>query len=134
MPSFAADDRQWVYAGADGYAGIQGFFEEVESYRYKLHVRVFLSRYRTQSRCPRCAGTRLKAEALSVKVGGATIADLCNHTIEDLAAFVENLRLGAARRWWRATSSACFAPSCPSSRAWVSATSRSRARRGRSRG
>ncbi len=88
-------DREWVYAGADGYGGIQGFFEEVESYRYKLHVRVFLSRYRTQSRCPRCEGTRLKPEALSVKVGGATIAELCDRTIEDLAAFVEDLRLGS---------------------------------------
>ena len=86
-------DREWVYAGADGYGGIQGFFEEVESYRYKLHVRVFLSR--TQSRCPRCEGTRLKPEALSVKVGGATIAELCDRTIEDLAAFVEDLRLGS---------------------------------------
>jgi excinuclease ABC subunit A len=89
-----APDRAWVYAGAEGYGGIQGFFEEVESYRYKLHVRVFLSRYRTQSRCPRCEGTRLKPEALCVKVGGATIAELCDRTIEDLAAFVENLRLG----------------------------------------
>ena len=95
MPSSARADREWVYAGADGYGGIQGFFEEVESYRYKLHVRVFLSRYRTQSRCPRCEGTRLKPEALSVKVGGATIAELCDRTIEDLAAFVEDLRLGS---------------------------------------
>ena len=86
-------DREWVYAGANGFSGIQGFFEEVESYRYKLHVRVFLSRYRSQSRCPRCAGTRLKPEALSVRVGGATIAELCERTVEDLAAFVEALSL-----------------------------------------
>jgi len=86
-------DRAWVYAGAEGYTGIQGFFEEVESYRYKLHVRVFLSRYRSQSRCPRCTGTRLKPEALSVRVGGATIAELCDRTVEDLAAFVDGLSL-----------------------------------------
>ena len=88
-----AADREWVYSGANGYTGIQGFFEEVESYRYKLHVRVFLSRYRSQSRCPRCAGTRLKPEALSVRVGGATIAELCDRTVEDLAAFVDGLTL-----------------------------------------
>jgi excinuclease ABC subunit A len=88
-----ASDREWLYAGASGFSGIQGFFEEVESYRYKLHVRVFLSRYRSQSRCPRCAGTRLKPEALSVRVGGATIAELCDRTVEDLAAFVEGLTL-----------------------------------------
>ncbi len=86
-------DREWLYAGAGGFSGIQGFFEEVESYRYKLHVRVFLSRYRSQARCPRCAGTRLKPEALSVRVGGATIAELCERTVEDLAAFVEALAL-----------------------------------------
>jgi excinuclease ABC subunit A len=88
-----ASDREWLYAGANGFSGIQGFFEEVESYRYKLHVRVFLSRYRSQSRCPRCAGTRLKPEALSVRVGGSTIAELCDRTVEDLAAFVEGLSL-----------------------------------------
>jgi excinuclease ABC subunit A len=86
-------DREWLYAGANGFSGIQGFFEEVESYRYKLHVRVFLSRYRSQSRCPRCAGTRLKPEALSVRVGGATIAELCDRTVEDLSGFVEALAL-----------------------------------------
>jgi excinuclease ABC subunit A len=86
-------DREWLYAGANGFSGIQGFFEEVESYRYKLHVRVFLSRYRSQSRCPRCAGTRLTPEALSVRVGGATIAELCDRTVEDLAAFVDGLTL-----------------------------------------
>ncbi|HUG35625.1 MAG TPA: hypothetical protein VML54_01670, partial [Candidatus Limnocylindrales bacterium] len=58
-----AEDRAWVYGGADDFPGIQGFFEEVESYRYKLHVRVFLSRYRSQSPCPRCAGARLKPDA-----------------------------------------------------------------------
>ena len=55
-----AEDRHWVYDGGAGLTGIRGFFEEVESYRYKLHVRVFLSRYRSQSPCPRCEGRRLR--------------------------------------------------------------------------
>ena len=89
----AAEDRAWLYAGGDGFTGIQGFFEEVESYRYKLHIRVFLSRYRSQSPCPRCAGTRLKPEALGVRVGGKTIAELTELTVEGLDAFLAGLAL-----------------------------------------
>ncbi len=86
-----AKDREWIYQGGDGLTGIQGFFEEVESYRYKLHVRVFLSRYRSQWPCPRCGGARLKPEALTVKVGGATIADWNAKTVEDLQAFLAGI-------------------------------------------
>ena len=81
-------DREWIYEGGDGLTGIQGFFEEVESYRYKLHVRVFLSRYRSQWPCPRCAGARLKPEALAVTVGDATIAEWNSKTVEDLNTFL----------------------------------------------
>ena len=84
-------DREWIYQGGDGLTGIQGFFEEVESYRYKLHVRVFLSRYRSQWPCPRCGGARLKPEALTVKVGGASIADWNGKTVEDLNAFLTGI-------------------------------------------
>jgi excinuclease ABC subunit A len=84
-------DRDWIYQGDDDFPGIQGFFEEVESYRYKLHVRVFLSRYRSQSPCPRCAGARLRPEALTVTVGGATIADWNGKTIEDLNLFLGSI-------------------------------------------
>jgi excinuclease ABC subunit A len=84
-------DREWIYEGGDGLTGIQGFFEEVESYRYKLHVRVFLSRYRSQWPCPRCSGAQLKPEALSVTVGGATIADWNGKTVEDLNTFLGGL-------------------------------------------
>ncbi|MBI4240936.1 MAG: excinuclease ABC subunit A, partial [Candidatus Rokubacteria bacterium] len=91
----SAKARRWVYGGDDDFPGIQGFFEEVESYRYKLHVRVFLSRYRSQSRCPACAGARLKPEGLTVKVGGLTIAELTGKTVEETARFVQELPLSA---------------------------------------
>ena len=65
----------FVYEGDGKFPGINGFFEEIESYRYKLHVRVFLSRYRSQSRCPVCQGARLKPPALAVRVAGLTIAE-----------------------------------------------------------
>jgi excinuclease ABC subunit A len=87
--------RRFVYEGHGGFPGIQGFFEEVESYRYKLHVRVFLSRYRSQSRCPACGGTRLKPAALAVRVAGLTIADFTALTIERAARILADLRLSA---------------------------------------
>src|SRR5438094_812806 len=87
--------RAFVYEGDGKFPGINGFFEEIESYRYKLHVRVFLSRYRTQSPCPVCAGARLKPAALAVKVAGLTIAEFTGLTIERAAATVESLSLTA---------------------------------------
>jgi excinuclease ABC subunit A len=88
-------ERRFVYDGHKGFPGIQGFFEEVESYRYKLHVRVFLSRYRSQSRCPACGGARLKPEALAVRVAGLTVADFTALTIEQATRLVADLRLTA---------------------------------------
>src|SRR5215813_3934491 len=93
--ALSADQRRLVYEGNGNFPGIQGFFEEVESYRYKLHVRVFLSRYRSQSRCPACAGTRLRPQALAVKVGGLTIADFTGLTIEQAARITADLPLTA---------------------------------------
>ncbi|MBI4247712.1 MAG: excinuclease ABC subunit UvrA, partial [Candidatus Rokubacteria bacterium] len=89
------DERRLVYEGDGSFPGIQGFFEEVESYRYKLHVRVFLSRYRSQSPCPACGGARLKPAALAVQVAGLTIADFTALTIEDAARVLAGLKLTA---------------------------------------
>jgi len=88
-------ERRLVYEGDGRFPGINGFFEEIESYRYKLHVRVFLSRYRTQSSCPVCTGARLKPAALAVKVAGLTIAEFTGLTIERAAATLESLELTA---------------------------------------
>jgi excinuclease ABC subunit A len=90
-----AGERRVVYEGDGKFPGINGFFEEIESYRYKLHVRVFLSRYRTQSPCPRCAGARLKPAALAVRVAGMTIAEFTGLTIERAAAVLGALPLTA---------------------------------------
>src|SRR5262249_32583803 len=87
--------RRWVQDGDDDFCGIRGFFEEVEGYRYKLHVRVFLSRYRSQSRCPACRGARLRPEALAVTVAGLTIADLGTRTVDEATAWLDGLELTA---------------------------------------
>src|SRR5499426_938293 len=88
-------ERAFVYEGEGKFPGINGFFEEIEGYRYKLHVRVFLSRYRSQSRCPVCQGARLKPPALAVRVAGLTIAEFVTLTIERAAALVADLKLTA---------------------------------------
>jgi excinuclease ABC subunit A len=93
--SLAPEDREFVYRGDEKFPGIRGFFEEVESYRYKLHVRVFLSRYRSQSRCTACGGARLKPAALAVRVAGLTIAEFSALTIEEAARTVADLKLTA---------------------------------------
>src|SRR6266508_3340158 len=87
--------RGFVYAGDGSFPGIQGFFEEVESYRYKLHVRVFLSRYRSQSVCRTCRGARLKPAALAARVAGLTIAEFTAFTIDGAARLLGNLGLSA---------------------------------------
>ena len=88
-------ERAFVYEGDGTFPGIKGFFEEIESYRYKLHVRVFLSRYRSQSPCPVCRGARLKPPALAVRVAGRTIAEFTGLTIEEAAAVLGDLKLTA---------------------------------------
>jgi excinuclease ABC subunit A len=90
-----ASERALVYEGDGKFPGITGFFEEIESYRYKLHVRVFLSRYRSQSPCPVCRGARLKPPALAVRVAGLTIAEFTALTIEEIAAVLADLKLTA---------------------------------------
>ncbi|MBI1893773.1 MAG: ATP-binding cassette domain-containing protein, partial [Candidatus Rokubacteria bacterium] len=88
-------ERRWVYEGDEGFSGIKGFFEHVEEYRYKLHVRVFLSRYRSQVPCPACRGARLKPQALGVTVAGLSIADLTARTVEELSRLFNGVPLSA---------------------------------------
>ena len=89
------DARELVYTGDGSFPGIQGFFEEIESYRYKLHVRVFLSRYRSQSVCRTCHGARLKPAALAVRVAGLNIAEFTALTIDSAARLLGDLGLSA---------------------------------------
>jgi excinuclease ABC subunit A len=87
-----------VYDGDDRFPGVTGFFEEVASYRYKLHVRVFLSRYRSQSPCPSCGGARLRPQALATRVAGLTIAEFAALTVDAAARILRDLDLSARER------------------------------------
>jgi excinuclease ABC subunit A len=80
----------------EGFPGIKGFFEWLERKKYKLHVRVFLSRYRGYATCLDCGGTRLRAEARAVKIAGRSITEVCQMTVKEARPFFENLQLSAA--------------------------------------
>ncbi len=74
-------------------AEIEDFFQWLETKRYKVHVRVFLSKYRAYTTCERCHGTRLKEEALNVRIAGKNIAELCEMSIEDFQNYFRALKL-----------------------------------------
>ncbi len=59
------------------FGGLRGFFAWLERRKYKMHVRVFLSRWRSYRLCPACGGARLRPEALAVRIGGKNIAEIC---------------------------------------------------------
>ena len=88
-------ERRVVVEGDGGeYAGIRGFFAWLERKKYKVHVRVFLSRYRGYLTCPECAGTRLRREARDVRVGARTIDQAASLTVSQAQAFFGSLALG----------------------------------------
>ncbi len=72
---------------------IQDFFAEVEAKKYKVHVRVFLSRYRGYATCPECNGSRLRRDALNVRIADKTIADVVKLNIAQAYTFFESLQL-----------------------------------------
>ncbi|HEY2646327.1 MAG TPA: hypothetical protein VGI34_05115, partial [Candidatus Acidoferrales bacterium] len=78
-----------------GYVGVNGFFQWLERKKYRLHVRVFLSRYRGYALCPDCNGSRLRAEARAVRVSGKSITEVCSMTVAQARQFVDSLELSA---------------------------------------
>ena len=77
----------------DDYEGVRGFFRWLERKKYKVHVRVFLSRYRGYLTCPDCGGTRLRREARDVHVGGVTIDKASGRTVREAERFFKELQL-----------------------------------------
>lgn len=92
------EEKTILYKGAKGFHGIDDFFEELEGWRYKLHVRVFLARYRRPSTCHACGGKRLKKEVLAYTIAGLDIAELSSMPINMLAAFFADIDLSPFRQ------------------------------------
>ena len=77
-----------------GYQGLAGFFAYLERKKYKMHVRVFLSRWRSYSQCATCHGRRLNPHALAYSVSGQNFAQLCELQVDQLAEMLAALLLG----------------------------------------
>jgi excinuclease ABC subunit A len=88
-----AQQQALVVDGDGNFGGVRGFFKHLERKKYKLHVRVFLSRYRGYSLCSACGGTRLRLEARQVKIDGKNICQVCSMTVEEAARFFGQLKL-----------------------------------------
>jgi len=87
------DQKDILINGKGEFIGLKGFFDWMEGKKYKVHYRVFLSKYRAYTTCPACRNTRLKPEALHVRIAGRHIAQLCEMSISDLQQFFKSLPL-----------------------------------------
>jgi len=87
------EQRDWVMEGDDDFWGLRGFFNYLERKKYKLHVRVFLSRYRGYTLCSECQGGRVRREALNIRIQGKTVVEVCRLSIQEARDFFNELSL-----------------------------------------
>ncbi|MGE5085162.1 MAG: excinuclease ABC subunit UvrA, partial [Bacillota bacterium] len=87
--------REVIWNGNKEFFGVRGLFEYLDQIKYKMHVRVFIARFRSPFLCPTCKGARLREEANHVLVSNANINELSAMTVEDLCAFFHKLELPA---------------------------------------
>ncbi len=109
------DEQEWIYYGdrktddltpdelealwqSGDWYGVKGFFDWMETKAYKMHVRVFLSRYRSYTTCSACRGKRLQPESLCFKVSGKTLPELWSLSISDLLPWFSNLKSQISNR------------------------------------
>lgn len=87
--------REDIWHGNKEFFGVKGLFEYLDQIKYKMHVRVFIARYRSPFVCPDCKGSRLRKEAASVYINSKSINDLSVLTLEELQKFFQNITLTA---------------------------------------
>jgi len=88
-----AETRETVLRGKGSFLGVYGFFAQMERKKYKLHVRVMLSKYRGYAECPDCRGQRLRPEARAVRLNGLNICQAAALTIAKAKSFFDSLKL-----------------------------------------
>jgi excinuclease ABC subunit A len=91
--SLKEKEKELVFGGDGKFPGVRGFFRRLEEKNYKMHVRVFLSKYRSAYICSECKGSRLVKEALWVRVDGMNIFELSLLPIDRLSEFFDKLKL-----------------------------------------
>jgi len=90
--------QRFILDGGDGWLGVKGFFDWLQTKKYKVQVRVFLSRYRKFTTCPACGQMRLNPQALSVRVDGLSIGEVVRLTVKDAYEFFRRLELPSFQR------------------------------------
>ncbi len=91
--SLSDEHVQLIWDGFDGFIGIKGYFKKLEDKKYKMYIRILLSRYRGYTKCTACKGSRLRREALQVKINNKSIYDIVQLSIERVYKFCESLKL-----------------------------------------
>lgn len=91
--NLSEEQRQLIMEGDGEYYGVRGWFRWLETKTYKMHVRVFLARYRGYFPCETCNGARLKPEALLYRIGDKTLAEINQLSVGDCYAFFRDLQL-----------------------------------------
>ena len=91
--SLSTDQKELIYKGDDQFIGIRRFFDRLELKKYKLYIRVFLSRYRGYTLCSDCEGSRLRPEARAIKIAGKDITAISTMTVEQANSFFDSLEL-----------------------------------------
>lgn len=88
-----SEEKDILWHGKGAWPGIDGFFAMVESQQHKVQYRVMLARYRGRTICPKCHGSRVRPDALWVKVGGKNISELADMPIDKLSSWFDSLQL-----------------------------------------
>ncbi len=86
-------ERELVWRGFGRFRGVEGYFRKLETKKYRMHIRVFLSRYRSYVPCRECRGTRLRAEARLVELGGRNAGEVLALTVTEARRWLTGLRL-----------------------------------------
>ena len=86
-------EKELVYRGTKGFIGINGFFEKLEKKTYKMHIRILLSKYRGYTTCMACKGSRIRREALQVKINDYSLNDIVKMSIEKSSEFFNSIVL-----------------------------------------
>lgn len=91
--ALTASERQTLWRGNEYFHGLDEFFEYIDSQRRKIQFRVMKARYTGKTLCPECNGSRLRKEALYVRIAGRNIADLTSMNVDSLIGFFDSLSL-----------------------------------------
>lgn len=88
-------EKDWLWNGDDCITGINKFFKQLESARYKIQYRIIISRFTGKTLCPECSGTRLRKEASYVRISDKRIDQLLDMPVSQLSVFMDKVSLSA---------------------------------------